>query len=453
MKKLVLKDLSTTQKIMLSFLLMIIVGSGLLALPISSATGEPVSYIDALFTATTSVCVTGLVTVSTASAWSIFGQLIILILIQVGGLGVITIMTGVFIGLQRRIGLGDRMLLQDAFNLNSLSGVVSFTKKVILGTFVVEGIGALLYMIVFIPKFGARGIWISIFNAVSAFCNAGMDIMSENSLCDYATNPIINGVTSALIIMGGIGYIVWWDVVRVLKNVKRQGIKCFKSLTFHSKLALWVTGILIIVGAVAIFIFEYNNPLTLREHSLFDKIQIALFQSITTRTAGFATINQQDLSNASALVSIMLMFIGGSPVGTAGGVKTVTMAVLLISAFATIRNRSEASVFQRTISKQSVSKAVAVVSMSFIILFVSTVLLSAVTDASALDIVYETASATATVGLTRNLTPSLNLWGKLIIIVTMYLGRVGPISLAIAFNTQREIKNIIKNPIEEIHVG
>lgn len=425
----------------------------MLALPISSATEEAVPYIDALFTATTSVCVTGLVTVTTASAWSVFGQLIILILIQVGGLGVITIMTGVFIGLQRRIGLGDRMLLQDAFNLNSLSGVVGFTKKVILGTFVVEGVGALLYMTVFVPKFGARGIWISVFNAVSAFCNAGMDIMAENSLCDYATNPIINGVTSALIIMGGIGYIVWWDVVRVLKNIKRQGLKCFKSLTFHSKLALWVTAILIIAGAVAFFLFEYNNPLTLKEHSLFDKMQIALFQSITTRTAGFATINQQDLTNASSMVSIMLMFIGGSPVGTAGGVKTVTMAVLLISAFATIRNRSEASVFQRTISKQSVSKAVAVVSMSFIILFISTVLLSAVTDASALDIVYETASATATVGLTRNLTPSLNLWGKLIIIATMYLGRVGPISLAIAFNTQKEIKNIIKNPVEEIHVG
>lgn len=453
MKKGFWNSLSTTQKIMLSFLLMIIAGSGLLALPISSATGEAVPYIDALFTATTSVCVTGLVTVTTASAWSVFGQLIILILIQVGGLGVITIMTGVFIGLQRRIGLGDRMLLQDAFNLNSLSGVVNFTKKVILGTFVVEGVGALLYMIVFVPKFGAKGIWISIFNAVSAFCNAGMDIMAENSLCDYATNPIINGVTSALIIMGGIGYIVWWDVVRVLKNVRRQGIKCFKSLTFHSKLALWVTIILIIVGAVAIFIFEYNNPLTLKDYSLFDKIQIALFQSVTTRTAGFATINQQDLTNASALVSIMLMFVGGSPVGTAGGVKTVTMAVLLLSAFATIHNRSEASIFQRTISKQSVSKAVAVVSMSFIILFISTVLLSAVTDAPALDIVYETASATATVGLTRNLTPSLNLWGKLIIIGTMYLGRVGPISLAIAFNTQKEIKNIIKNPVEEIHVG
>lgn len=446
-------SLSTTQKIMLSFFLMIMAGSGLLALPISSATGEAVPYIDALFTATTSVCVTGLVTVSTASAWSVFGQIVILILIQVGGLGVITIMTGVLIGLQRRIGLGGRMLIQDAFNLNSLSGVVNFTKKVILGTFVVEGVGALLYMTVFVPKFGTRGIWISIFNAVSAFCNAGMDIMSENSLCDYATHPVVNGVTSALIILGGIGYIVWWDVVRVAKNIKKQGIKCFKSLTFHSKLALWVTTILIVAGTAAFFIFEYNNSLTIKDYSLFDKLQVALFQSITTRTAGFATVNQQDLTNASAMVSVMLMFIGGSPVGTAGGVKTVTMAVLLISAFATIRNRSEASVFQRTISKQSVSKAVAVVSMSFIILFTSTVLLAAVTDAPALDIIYETASATATVGLTRNLTSSLNLWGKLIIIVTMYLGRIGPISLAIAFNTQREINNIIKNPVEEIHVG
>ena len=272
-------------------------------------------------------------------------------------------------------------------------------------------------------------------------------------MCDYATNPVINGVTSALIILGGIGYIVWWDVMRVLKNIKTQGIRCIQSLTFHSKLALSVTALLIFVGAVAIFIFEYNNPLTIKDYSLFDKMQISLFQSVTTRTAGFATIDQQNLTNASAMFSILLMFIGGSPVGTAGGVKTVTMAVLLISAFATIRNNGEASVFRRAISKESVNKAVAVVSMSFIILFISTILLSAVTNADSLDIFYETASATATVGLTRNLTPSLNLWGKLIIIVTMYLGRIGPISLAIAFNTRKEVKNIIKNPIEEIHVG
>ena len=446
-------DLSTTQKIMLSFFLVIMLGSVLLALPISSATGEAIPYIDALFTATTSVCVTGLVTVTTATAWSVFGQVVILFLIQIGGLGVITIMSGILIGLHRRIGLGDRMLIQDAFNLNSLTGLVRFTKKVIIGTFVVEAVGALLYMTVFVPRFGARGIWISIFNSVSAFCNAGMDIMGDNSLCDYATHPVINGVTEALIILGGIGYIVWWDVVRVLKNAKRQGIKCICGLTFHSKLALSVTTLLIFIGALLILICEYNNPLTIKEYSLFDKIQISLFQSVTTRTAGFATIDQQNLTNASAMISIMLMFIGGSPVGTAGGVKTVTIAVLLISAFATIRNEGEASVFRRTISKESVSKAVAVVSMSFIILFVSTILLSVVTEASSLDIFYETASATATVGLTRNLTPSLNLWGKLIIIITMYLGRIGPISLAIAFNTRKEVKNIIKNPVEEIHVG
>lgn len=453
MKKRLWFELSTTQKIMLSFFLVIMLGSVLLALPISSASGEAVPYIDALFTATTSVCVTGLVTVTTATAWSVFGQIVILVLIQIGGLGVITIMSGILIGLHRRIGLGDRMLMQDAFNLNSLTGLVRFTKKVIIGTFAVEGVGALLYMTVFVPKFGAKGIWISVFNAVSAFCNAGMDIMGDNSLCDYATNPIINGVTSALIILGGIGYIVWWDVARVAKKIKTQGIRCIQSLTFHSKLAISVTVLLIFVGAAAIFIFEYNNPLTIKDYSLFDKMQISLFQSVTTRTAGFATIDQQNLTNASAMFSILLMFIGGSPVGTAGGVKTVTMAVLLISAFATIRNNGEASVFRRAISKESVNKAVAVVSMSFIILFVSTILLSAVTNADSLDIFYETASATATVGLTRNLTPSLNLWGKLIIIVTMYLGRIGPISLAIAFNTRKEVKNIIKNPIEEIHVG
>lgn len=453
MKKRLWFELSTTQKIMLSFFLVIMLGSVLLALPISSASGEAVPYIDALFTATTSVCVTGLVTVTTATAWSVFGQIVILVLIQIGGLGVITIMSGILIGLHRRIGLGDRMLMQDAFNLNSLTGLVRFTKKVIIGTFAVEGVGALLYMTVFVPKFGAKGIWISVFNAVSAFCNAGMDIMGDNSLCDYATNPIINGVTSALIILGGIGYIVWWDVVRVAKKIKTQGIRCIQSLTFHSKLAISVTVLLIFVGAAVIFIFEYNNPLTIKDYSLFDKIQISLFQSVTTRTAGFATIDQQNLTNASAMCSILLMFIGGSPVGTAGGVKTVTMAVLLISAFATIRNNGEASVFRRTISKESVNKAVAVVSMSFIILFISTMLLAAVTNADSLDIFYETASATATVGLTRNLTPSLNLWGKLIIIVTMYLGRIGPISLAIAFNTRKEVKNVIKNPIEEIHVG
>lgn len=445
--------LSTTQTILLSFLLAILCGSALLALPVSAADGVAVPYIDALFTATTSICVTGLVTVPTFSAWSPFGQVVILFLIQIGGLGVVTIMSGLMISLHRRIGIKDRMLIQDAFNLNTLSGMVKFIRKVIAGTFWVEGIGALLYMTVFVPEFGVRGIWISVFNAVSAFCNAGMDVISEDSLYAYVHNPVINLVTILLIVFGGIGYIVWWDIVGALKNIRRQKLKCFATLTLHSKIALSVTGVLILAGTAAIFVFEYNNPLTMGSFSLFEKLQASLFQSVTTRTAGFATIPQEDLTNASAIVSLLLMFIGGSPVGTAGGIKTVTFAVLIISAFATIKTHSEAELFHRTIPKHAVSKAVAVVSMAFIILFTATLLLSAVTDADALDIVYETVSAAATVGLTRSLTSKLNIWGRIIIIITMYLGRVGPISLMIALNTKKETKNIIKNPTEDISVG
>lgn len=453
MRKKYFPHLSTTQTILLSFLLAILVGSAILALPISSADGEAVPYIDALFTATTSICVTGLVTVPTYSTWSFFGQLIILFLIQIGGLGVVTIMSGLMISLHRRIGIKDRMLIQDAFNLNTLSGMVKFIRKVFAGTFLVEGIGALLYMTVFVPEFGAKGVWISIFNAVSAFCNAGMDVISENSLYAYVHNPVINIVTILLIIMGGIGYIVWWDIMGALKNIRRQKLKCFANLTLHSKLALSVTGILILAGTIAFFILEYDNPLTMDGFSLFDRLQASLFQSVTTRTAGFATIPQEDLTNASAIVSLLLMFIGGSPVGTAGGIKTVTFAVLLASAFATMKSQAEVDFFHRTISKRAVSKAVAVVSMAFLILFTATLLLSAVTDADALDVFYETTSAAATVGLTRSLTSGLNLWGRIIIIVTMYLGRVGPISLMIALNTKKETQNIIKNPTEDISVG
>lgn len=445
--------ISTTWNIMASFFLAILAGSILLALPISSADGRGMPYIDALFTAATSICVTGLVTVPTFSSWSLFGQAVILVLIQLGGLGVITVLTGLMIGLKRRIGIGGRILIQDAFNLNTLSGLVKFIRKVLIGTFVVEGAGALLIMPVFVPEYGARGIWISVFHSVSAFCNAGMDILAEDSLCRYAGNTLLNLVTCLLIILGGIGYIVWWDVVRVLKNVKRRKWNCFSYLTLHSKIALSVTAILITAGALAFFILEYNNPLTLKNQSLFDKIQISLFQSVTTRTAGFATIPQQDLTNASALVALLLMFIGGSPVGTAGGVKTVTVAVLLVSAFAAIKNKGETALFHRSISRQAVGKAVAVVSMSFLIVAVSTVLLAAVTEADALDIAYETVSATATVGLSRNLTASLNLWGKLIVILTMYLGRIGPISLVVAFHTRKESRAVIKSPMEEISVG
>ena len=445
--------LSTTQIILLCFLVTILVGSGLLALPISSADGEAVPYLDALFTATTSTCVTGLVTLPTVSAWSVFGQIVILLLIQIGGLGIITIMSGLMLLLNKKMGIGDRLLIQDAFNLNTMSGLAKFVKNVLFGTFVIEGVGALLYMLVFVPEFGARGIWISVFNSVSAFCNAGLDVIAENSLCDYATNPLINAVTSALVILGGLGYIVWWDVIRVAKTRSRRNRRIFRHLTLHSKIAVTVTAGLIIFGAVLIFIFEYSNPLTIGELSLFDKIQVSLFQSVTTRTAGFATIPQEDLTNASAAVSIILMLIGGSPVGTAGGMKTVTVAVLVTSAFATVGNKNSATMFGRRISEESVKKAVAVAISFLAICTVSAVLLMATSNVSALDAVYETVSATATVGLSRNLTSTLSAFGKLIIIVTMYLGRVGPISLAVALGSKNESRNVISEPTEDISIG
>ncbi|MBE7079096.1 MAG: potassium transporter KtrB [Clostridiales bacterium] len=452
MKKYKLK-LSTTQVIMLSFLFVILIGSILLALPISSKNGKAVPYIDALFTSTTATCVTGLVTLPTVTTWSLFGQIVILILIQIGGLGIITVMAGLSVALHRKIGLKDSRLISDAFNLTSLSGLAAFVKKVVLGTLIIEGVGALLYMTVFIPDFGVKGIWVSIFNSVSAFCNAGIDIIAENSLCGYALNPLINILTSLLIILGGIGYIVWWDVIRVLRNFRKEKLKCLKRLTLHSKIVLSATFILILGGAIAIFILEYTNPLTIANYSLFDKIQASFFQSITTRTAGFATIPQENLTNASAILCLFLMFIGGSPVGTAGGIKTVTIVVLFATAYSAIKNKNEVSLFNRNLSRQITKKAVGVASMSFTIVFISTILLAAVTNAPALDILYETVSATATVGLSRNLTAYLGLAGKLIIIAAMYLGRIGPISLAVAFHSNKETENIIKNPTEEISVG
>ena len=445
--------LSTTQIILLSFLVTILAGSALLALPISSSSGESVSYLDALFTATTSTCVTGLVTLPTVSTWSVFGQVVILFLIQIGGLGIITIMSGLMLLLNRKMGIGDRLLIQDAFNLNTMSGLAKFVKNVLFGTLIVEGIGAVLYMFVFVPDFGARGIWISVFNSVSAFCNAGIDIIAENGLYNYATNPLINIVTAVLIILGGLGYIVWWDVLRVVKSRSRNNRRIFRHLTLHSKVAITVTAGLVLAGAILIFVFEYANPLTIGNLSLFDKVQVSFFQSVTTRTAGFATIPQENLTNASAAVSIILMLVGGSPVGTAGGMKTVTVAVLISSAFATVRNKNSVTLFGRRIFDGALKKAVAVVVTFITICVTSTVLLMATSDVSALDAVYETVSATATVGLSRNLTATLNPFGKIIIMVTMYFGRVGPISLAVALGSKNENQNVISEPTEDISVG
>lgn len=444
---------STTHIILISFFIVIIMGSILLSLPISTKNGANVDYIDALFTATTSTCVTGLVTVPTFSTWSLFGQIVILILIQIGGLGVVAFMAAVMIIINKKMKIKDYQLIQDAFNLNTLSGLKQFIKHVFLGTLIIELIGAILYMFVFVPEYGAKGIWISIFNSISAFCNAGMDLIGETSLCNYATNPLVNITTSLLIVLGGLGFIVWWDVLRVSKQFKNKKFKCFKSLTLHSKIVISSTLVLIFGGALLIFLFEYNNVNTIANMNIFDKIQVSLFQSITTRTAGFASIPQESLTDQSSVICLILMFIGGSPVGTAGGIKTITIVSLFAVAVTSIRNKKEVVLFNRNLSNEITRKAVAVTVMSFTIMVVSTILLSLTIDRSILDILYETVSATATVGLSRNLTPFLNSIGKIIIIITMYLGRVGPISLAVAFKSQKVVSNKILNPTEEVSIG
>ena len=449
-------QLSTTQKIMLSFLCAILVGSFLLALPISSATGEAVPYIDALFTATTSICVTGLVTVPTYSTWSVWGQIVILFLIQLGGLGVITVMYGVMMGLHRRLGLGNRWMLQDVFNLNNISGIVKFLRKVLIGTLVVEGCGALLYMTVFVPEYGLRGIWISIFNAVSAFCNAGMDIMAEDSLCGYVFQPMVNLVTMLLIILGGLGYIVWWDVLRVLKNIRSQKLKCFRLLTLHSKIALTVTGILIVVGAAVFYIFEYNNPLTMQDYTVPQRIWASLFQAVTTRTAGFATIPQEDLTNTSAIISVLLMLIGGSPGSTAGGLKTTTFALLFLAFHTMLRGGHDIECFRRKVDEKNFHVAFVTIMLALAIYITGTTFVAVIEPdtISFQRIMYETASAMATVGLSQDLTTHLRTGSKIVLMIMMYIGRVGPMTIALLFAGKVNLKEKMRTlPTEKIMIG
>lgn len=442
--------LSSSQIVLVGFLGVILIGSLLLSLPVSSSGGEGVSYIDALFTATTATCVTGLVTVPTFSAWSTFGHIVILFLIQIGGLGVVTVTAGIMLIFVKKIGIGGRLIIMDAFNLSSLSGIIKFVKKVIAGTLIAEAAGAVLYMTVLVPEFGVKGIWYSVFNSISAFCNAGIDIIGENSLCDYVKNPMMNFVTSALIIAGGLGFIVWWDIQDMLSGKKQRRLR---HLTLHTKIVLFVTAVLLLGGTVLLFVFEYNNPRTIGDFTLFEKWQASFFQSVTTRTAGFAALPQENLTNASAFLSIILMFTGGSPVGTAGGVKTVTVFVLILTAISVIKNKSNTEVFQRRIRTEAIKKSVAVFFFSFAVFFISTLLLAAVNDGDILSIMYETVSATATVGLTRSFTPSLNTAGKVIIIATMYLGRVGPISIAFAFKGKSKNENAVISAAEDITIG
>lgn len=451
------RELSTTQVIAMGFFLAILIGAFILMLPVSSAQGIWTNPVDALFTATTSVCVTGLVVVSTCSYWSFFGQLVILFLIQIGGLGIVALTTSIMIFIGKKVTLKDRLLLEDAFNLNTLSGLVRFLKNILKGTLLIEGIGAICYSFVLIPRFGIRkGFWASVFQAVSAFCNAGMDIMGENSMMDYVSNPWMNLVTMLLIILGGIGFIVWWDVVRVAKLCREQEVRAgqfFRRLRLHTKIVFTMTGILILSGTLAVLILEYGNPETLGSLGFAGKLQAALFQSVTLRTAGFATISQKGLMESTSLVCMLLMFIGGSPVGTAGGIKTTTMAVLFIAAFSVANGKEEAGIFKRTIARETIRKSLAIVIFSLMAALLAVLTLLSLEQGSFMDVAYETVSAVGTVGLSRDFTSSLDMAGKLIITLCMYLGRIGPISMMIAFHLKKGKAGIGTYPKEDITVG
>ena len=440
-------ELRTTQIIALGFAILILTGSVLLTLPIASSSGESTPYIDALFTATTSSCVTGLVTVVTGEHWSLFGQAVILVMIQMGGLGVVSFTTFLLMIAGKRIQLKQRMLIQEAYGFDTLTGMVRMVRKMIWGTLIVEAIGAILYMIVYIPRYGlAKGIWVSVFTSISAFCNAGMDLMGADSMIPYVSHPLMNVVTMGLIIIGGLGFFVWWDLVAAARRVFREKMSLRQSvrrMNLHSKLVLCVTGTLIFGGALIFFALEYNNPATMGNLSLGGKIWASLFQSVTLRTAGFASIDQGSLRTGSALLGCVLMFVGGSPGGTAGGVKTVTVTLLACAVLAIVNGREDVELGHRRVSMETVMKGVCVILLQVFFLVLSTFAMCCIeSDIPFIQIMYETFSALGTVGLTMGITESLSLAGKLVIIASMYFGRLGPITMAMIMNVNGNKKKV-----------
>ena len=448
--------LTPAQFILLGFLAVILLGSVILMLPICAADGRATPYIDALFTATTSVCVTGLVTVSTAYHWSMLGQAVILLLVQFGGMGVVATMIIIMHILKHRIGMKQRVLIQQTYGLDSIHGVVYFLRRIVRDMLAIELLGFLCYLPVLCRQFGSSGIWKALFLSVSAFCNAGMDLMGDNSLAPYVGNYWMNAVTIFLIVMGGLGFVVWWEMedhLRAWIRREKSWGQIGRSLSLHARIVLSTTAALLLVGSLLVFLFEYHNPQTLGPLSLPEKCMAALFQSVTTRTAGFFTVSQAGLKDATSLVCMFLMFIGGSPAGTAGGVKTVTFAVLLYAIYAEASGREEIVVHHRTISHDYVRKVLTILGYSFGIWLLMTIVMCAVEQADFMTICYETVSAIGTVGLTKDLTGTLHVGGKLVIICMMYAGRIGPVTLATAFATRDKKKDMIHYADENILLG
>lgn len=437
------KHMTSFQLIIMGFAGVILLGTVLLMLPFSSAEKVITPFHEALFTATSAVCVTGLVVKDTGSYWSLAGQTIILALIQTGGLGVVTVAASVSLLSGKKISLMQRSTMQDAISAPKVGGIVRLTRFILRGTFLIEAAGTVLLLPVFMGDYGKKGIWMSVFHSISAFCNAGFDILGTDSsmfpsLTGYSGNILINLVIMLLIITGGIGFLTWDDIYTNKLNYKRYRMQ--------SKIILMTTACLILFPTVFFYICD------LTKLPMEKRLLAAAFQSVTTRTAGFNTINISEMSEASKAVMILLMLIGGSPGSTAGGMKTTTFSVLILNAIATFRSQENAGAFGRRLEYHVIKNAATIAMLYFVLFFGGGIAISVYEGLPLLDCLYEAASAVGTVGLTLGITPELHVFSQVVLIILMYLGRVGGLTLIYAVFSGRN-KGNAKLPLEKITVG
>lgn len=442
-----IKRLSRVQTIALGFILIIGLGTLLLMLPMASRSGQSTGFLNALFTATSSTCVTGLIVVDTYTNWTLFGQVVILCLIQIGGLGFITIGMFFSVFLKRKIGLKERNLIQESVNSLQIGGAVRLVKKIVCYAIAFEGIGALLLMIRFIPKFGwVKGIWYGIFHSISAFCNAGFDLLGQfepyGSLTMYYDDVLINVVIMALILTGGIGFIVWDDISNHKWDVKKYML--------HTKIVLSMTIILVLGGALCFYLFERNNLLLGMDFK--GQVLSSFFGSVTPRTAGFNTTNTGAYSEATRMLTVILMFIGGNPGSTAGGIKTTTMVVILLSVWSNLRNQKGLNIFGRRLDEDAIRKASTVFSINLLLATVCVTILSALEPLPLSDIMMEVFSAVGTVGISTGITRDISTASKYILIMLMYCGRIGSMSFALSFTEKKKCMPI-QLPVERITIG
>lgn len=444
--KLSRKKINPARRIAVGFALLIIIGAALLMLPVSSRTGESTPFLTALFTSASATCVTGLSLVNVGGYFNVLGQAIILILIQVGGLGFMSVLCFVFLVSNRQIGLRNRILIAQSMGADSLEGVVKLVKHVLYIASSVELIGAVFLSVRFIPKYGAlKGIWFSIFHSVSAFCNAGFDIIGDGqSMFSYRFDPLVIITLALLIIIGGLGFIVWEDIINK---------KSFKRLSTYSKIVLISTVLCIVIGAALYLLFEYNNPETIGMDSVGEKILMTFFQSVTTRTAGFDALKQSGLTPLSKVWGILLMMIGGASGSTAGGVKIGTFALVLLTLYAVLRGKTDVVILGRRIGHKAILHAMSLLVLWFLLTLTGAMLIAFADGHSVLYSMYETASAYSTVGLSVGISENASVFTKILLIIYMFLGRVGIMTISVLFMIHSGREKDIKYPEGRFIIG